>query len=98
MGYTRSDQQGKGPGCSFRISFCHWGNCRLRGDLLGWCCADLDEGQCDQSVAVPLTFLMWSVLVSVVKRGASASPLCSRILSVGVLSMKTIVSFSCDGE
>lgn len=36
----------------------------LRGDLL-LCCADLGEEQCGQHVAVPLTLLMPSVLVSV---------------------------------
>lgn len=44
------------------------------GGLLSARCADHGEGQCSLSVAVPLTFLMWSFSVSVAQGLASATP------------------------
>lgn len=49
--------------------------------------ADLGEGQYGQRVAVPLPFLIWSFLVSVVVvvRGALASPSCSEVFALWCL-------------
>lgn len=58
---------------------------RLRGDLSLCCCAGLGMGKVSgQSVAVALTLRWWSVLLSVVQEGASASP--------------RVLGFSCDAS
>lgn len=63
---------------------CHSGlsllqrKCRLRGNLLVCCQADLGKESWGHYVAIPLTFLMQSVLVPMVQRVASASS--SRII------------------
>ena len=50
-----------------------------QGSPLGSALPGLGEGQCGQGVATPLILLMWSLSVSVVQSGASASIPCSRV-------------------
>lgn len=57
---------GHGDGCLPLVFFFHWRNCRLQGNLSMWCHTDLGEEQCGQCAPASLTFLMQSVLVSVV--------------------------------
>lgn len=46
--------------------FCHWRNCRPRGDLPVWCCVASGRSS-RQRVAAPLTLQMPSVSVTVVQ-------------------------------
>ena len=67
------------------VLFSHWRSQMLNRDLSEWCCTDLEEEQCSQHVAISLTFLRPSVAIChdlCGSGGASASLLCSRILSV----------------
>lgn len=57
-----------------------WRNYRLMEDLSAWCYTG--GGGCSQHVVTPFTFLIQSVLASVMQRLGSPSLLCSRILSV----------------
>ena len=49
--------------CCLWALFSYWKH--HKGDLSLRCCAGLGDGPCGPHVAAPLTFLMWSVLVSV---------------------------------
>lgn len=61
-----------------------------------WCCTNLGVGQFDHHVNTPLAHWMWSVLVSVVLRTASVSPLCSMIFSVVPCPWMVVSSWSCE--
>lgn len=58
----------------------------------------LGEEWCCQSTAAPLTFLMWSTLVSVVQRGALSSPLCPRVFTMVSCQWIVTVRSSCEGD
>ena len=66
----------------FGFSFSYWRNHRLLGALMMYHCANQEDGQAGQSIVTLLTLLMWSSLVSMVQKIASASPSGSRIFSM----------------
>ena len=80
------------------LSFPHWRNHRLKGDLSVWCCTDLEEGQCRHQGAPPPPLLMPFVLVSVVQGAALASPLCSANFSVMPYPWIVVSCSPCEGD
>lgn len=82
----------------FAISFSHWRNHKLRGAFTVQCYTTLQKMFCTQNIVASLTLLIWFLLISVMHRCTSPSPLCSRIFTM--ISCICIVAsfFSCEGD
>lgn len=85
-----------GDGCPSWVLFSYWRNWRLRGDLSVWCSAGLGEGQYGHCVVTSSTLLMQSFDLCGAG-GTSATPTCSRILSV-VSCFLIVVNCACEKE